>query len=76
MRPLSQMIIPSTMVLPREKFADAIRRVSLLSTERSKGIKLDIQKDKILLFSSNPEIGEARDEVEVEYTGGFAGDRI
>ncbi len=60
---------PSTMVLPREKIVDAIRRVSLLSTERSKGVKFDIQKDKILLFSSNPELGEAGDELEVDYAG-------
>jgi DNA polymerase-3 subunit beta len=60
---------PNTMVLPREQITHAIRRVSLLSTERSKGVKFEIQKDKILLFSSNPELGEARDEVEVEYSG-------
>ena len=60
---------PDTMVLDREEIADAIRRVSLLSTERSKGIKLNIQKDRIILFSSNPEMGEARDEVEIEYEG-------
>ena len=52
-----------------EEIADAIRRVSLLSTERSKGIKLSIQKDRIALFSSNPELGEARDEVRMEYEG-------
>lgn len=61
---------PNTMILPRELIADAIRRVSLLSAERSKGVKFELQKDKILLFSSNPELGEARDEVEVEYAGG------
>ncbi|MFC2169058.1 DNA polymerase III subunit beta, partial [Acidobacteriota bacterium] len=55
--------------LSKEEITDAIRRVSLLSTERSKGIKLYIEKNQIRLFSSNPEIGEARDKVDVDYEG-------
>ncbi len=57
------------MIVSREEMADAIRRVSLLSTERSKGIKLNLSKGQISLFSSNPEIGEARDKVTAEYEG-------
>jgi DNA polymerase-3 subunit beta len=60
---------PHSIVLDREEIADAIRRVALLSTERSKGIKFSIQKDRVVLFSSNPELGEARDEVGIEYEG-------
>ena len=60
---------PHSMVLPRDLFINAIRRVSLLSTERSKGIKFMISKNSLNLYSSNPEIGEARDQLEVEYTG-------
>lgn len=53
----------------REEITDAVRRVSLLSTERSRGIKFNIEKNQTRLFSSNPEIGEARDRVETEYDG-------
>ncbi len=60
---------PIVISISRDEITDAIRRVSLLSTERSKGIKFSIQKNQIILFSSNPEIGEARDKVEVEYDG-------
>ena len=60
---------PSTAFLPRERFTDAIRRVALLSAERSRGIKFTFEKNRIRLFSSNPEIGEARDRIEVEYKG-------
>ena len=60
---------PNVLVFDREEIDDAIRRVSLLSTERSKGIKFNLEKNKLLLFSSNPEIGEARDEVEMDYDG-------
>jgi DNA polymerase-3 subunit beta len=60
---------PHMLHISREKLTDAIRRVSLLSTERSRGIKLNIEQNQIKLFSSNPEIGEARDKVDVDYKG-------
>jgi DNA polymerase-3 subunit beta len=60
---------PEGLEISREKVADAIRRVSLLSTERSKGIRFNIEPNQIKLYSSNPEIGEARDKVSVDYSG-------
>ena len=60
---------PGRLVIGRAELADAIRRVSLLSAERSKGIKFTIEKNRLRLFSSNPEIGEARDRLAVEYKG-------
>ena len=60
---------PNTLTLDREEISDAVRRVSLLSTERTRGIKFNIEQNKVSLFSSNPELGEARDEVKVEYSG-------
>jgi DNA polymerase-3 subunit beta len=60
---------PNLVNLPKDEFGQAIRRVSLLSTERSKGVKFYIEKNVIKLFSSNPEIGEARDTLEVQYEG-------
>ncbi len=60
---------PGRLVIAREALADAIRRVSLLSAERSKGIKFTIDKNRLRLFSSNPEIGEARDKLAVDYKG-------
>ncbi|MGB8951888.1 MAG: DNA polymerase III subunit beta [Candidatus Aminicenantales bacterium] len=60
---------PNIVFLPREEFINAIRRVALLSAERSKGIKFYLEKNQLRLFSSNPEIGEARDRLEIEYKG-------
>lgn len=55
--------------LNREKFLSALKRISLLSNERSKAIKF-VAKDNILEIStSNPEVGEAREELEISYTG-------
>lgn len=60
---------PGRLSIGRVELADAVRRVSLLSSERSKGIKFTIEKNRMKLFSSNPEIGEARDKLEVVYKG-------
>ncbi len=60
---------PHVLRISREKITNATRRVSLLSTERSRGIKFSIEQNQIKLFSSNPEIGEARDKVDVDYKG-------
>lgn len=60
---------PSIIHLPREEFTDAIRRVALLSAERSRGIKFSLESNQMKLFSSNPEIGEARESLDVEYSG-------
>jgi len=60
---------PNTLVIQRAEIMDAIRRVSLLSAERSKGIRFSIDKGTLNLFSSNPEIGEARDRLDIDYDG-------
>ncbi len=60
---------PGRLTIGREELAGAIRRVALLSAERSKGIKFTVEKNTLRLFSSNPEIGEARDRLAVEYKG-------
>ncbi|MCG2814666.1 MAG: DNA polymerase III subunit beta [Candidatus Aminicenantes bacterium] len=60
---------PVTMSISREALINAIRRVSLLSAERSKGIRFNIEANTLHLFSSNPEIGEARDRVDARYSG-------
>jgi DNA polymerase III subunit beta len=60
---------PQLLRVGKEEFTQAIRRVSLLSTERSRGVKFSIAKGSLKLFSSNPEIGEARDDLDVDYKG-------
>ncbi len=48
---------------------ESLRRVSVLSTEKSKGIRFSVQPGKLTFFSNSPEIGEAEEEVDVEYDG-------
>jgi len=55
--------------LDRERFAAAVRRVSLLSAERSRAIRLSLVPERLELLASAPELGEARESLTVEYAG-------
>ena len=55
--------------LDREIFNSALKRVSLLAHEKSKGVKLALDKNLLTISSSNPDMGEAREEIDVEYSG-------
>ena len=48
---------------------ESLRRVSVLSTEKSRGIRFAVQPGKLTVFSNSPEIGEAEEEVDVDYQG-------
>ena len=40
-----------------------------MSRERASAVRLDLENDKMTLFSSSPDLGEAKEEVPVEYKG-------
>jgi DNA polymerase III subunit beta len=54
----------------RERLTNAVKRVALLSNERSRAVKFEIDKGKVEVTSSSSEFGEAREQLPVEYTGG------
>ncbi len=54
----------------RERLTNAVRRVALLSNERSRAVKFEIDKGKVEVTSSSSEFGEAREQIPVEYNGG------
>ena len=53
----------------RDRITNAIRRVALLSNERSRAVKFQIDKGKVEVTSSSPEFGEAHELLMVEYAG-------
>jgi DNA polymerase-3 subunit beta len=53
----------------RDEFVSALKRVSLLAHEKSRGVKLALQETTLTLSSSNPDMGEAREEIDVQYAG-------
>jgi DNA polymerase-3 subunit beta len=55
--------------LERERLATAIRRVSLLSSERSRAVRLSLGPGKLDLAASSPDLGEARESLSADYQG-------
>jgi DNA polymerase-3 subunit beta len=56
-------------VISKELFLHSLKRMAILSSEKFKGIKFEIQSGTMEISSSNPELGEAREEMEVDYSG-------
>jgi len=48
-------------VLSRQALYDTIRRISLLSTDRFKGVVLTMEQDRLEVTFHNPEVGEGRE---------------
>jgi DNA polymerase III subunit beta len=59
-----------TVALGRERLATAIRRVSLLSSERSRAVRLSLAPGRLELAASSPDLGEAKESLAAEYQGG------
>jgi len=56
-------------VLEREGLTTAIRRVSLLASERSRAVKIALKPGQVSLAASSPEMGAAEESVAAEYRG-------
>jgi DNA polymerase-3 subunit beta len=55
--------------LDREALAAALRRVSLLSSERSRAVRISLSTGQLELSASSPDLGEAREAVSTAYRG-------
>jgi DNA polymerase III subunit beta len=53
----------------RERLLDTLRRVSLLSSDKSHAVKLELSPGLLRVTSQNPDLGDAKEEVPVEYAG-------
>ena len=53
----------------RDRLTSAIKRVALLSNERSRAVKFQMDNNQVEISSSSPELGEAKELLPVEYAG-------
>ena len=71
--PNYQQLIPKglkkTASINRESLLSSIRRVSLLSNQKSKGVTISLANGKMEISSNNPELGDAKEEIDVDYSG-------
>jgi len=52
-----------------QKLFSTCRRIALMTSEKSNIMKLDISKDKLNLSSNTPNLGDAKEELEVNFQG-------
>ena len=71
--PNYRQVIPKSLsqrlLLPREPLTHALRRVALLSAERSRAVRFQLVAGSLTISSSNPDLGEAQEEMDVDYDG-------
>jgi DNA polymerase-3 subunit beta len=71
--PNYKQVIPKSsdrkLTLEAEPLVRALRRVALLSAERSRAIKLEIAEGKLTISSSNPDLGDAQEEIDIDFAG-------
>src|SRR5499426_2769346 len=51
----------------KKEFEQAVDRVSTVSSERGRAVKLSLSNGKLMLSVTNPDSGSATEEIEVEY---------
>ncbi|MBE7559212.1 DNA polymerase III subunit beta [bacterium] len=71
--PPYEQIIPKafeiSLDIPREPFIHAIRMVGALADDRTKLVKLTLEKGRMILQSEQEQVGDAREELAVDYSG-------
>jgi len=71
--PNYEQVIPAAndkrIVIERGPFARALRRVSIMAKDKTNAVKMDLGDNKLTVTTSNPDIGEATDEIAIEYAG-------
>jgi DNA polymerase III subunit beta len=53
----------------RDRLTNAVKRVALMSNERSRAVKFEIDKGKVEVKAISPDLGEANETLMVDYTG-------
>jgi len=56
------------LIVDKKEFEQAVDRVSTVSSERGRAVKLSLSSGKLMLSVTNPDSGSATEEVEVEYS--------
>jgi len=71
--PNYQQVIPKQsehhLTVSVEPVIRALRRVALLSAEHSRAVKVDLAEGKLQLSARTPDLGEAQEELDVDYAG-------
>ena len=71
--PEYQRAIPATcrnlVVVDREALTTACRRVAIFANEKTNQVELEVSADSLVIVAQNPELGDAREEIEAKLEG-------
>ena len=71
--PNYRQVIPSEVKervpLSREEFMHALRRAEIMTSEKANSVKLTFGKNNLSITANSPEVGEARENLAVNYKG-------
>jgi DNA polymerase-3 subunit beta len=56
-------------LVDRERLLSTIKRISLVANERTRAVRFDFSPGKLTVSSTNPELGDARETVPIDYAG-------
>lgn len=56
-------------LVDRERLLSTIKRISLVANERTRAVRFDFAPGKLTVSSTNPELGDARETVPIDYAG-------
>ncbi len=55
--------------IERSGFTQSLRRISILSDEKTKGVKFEFEKGSLTVSTTNPGLGEAKEQIDIDYSG-------
>ncbi len=61
--------LTQTVIAERSELYDVLARTAVLTNEKSRGIRLELDQGSAKVVAHNPDQEEARDEIAVEYSG-------
>lgn len=71
--PKYQTVIPSKtanhFVIDRNAVLNAVKRIKILSNEKTNGVKLNIQENQLVVSTNHPALGQATENLAISYNG-------
>ena len=71
--PNYQQVLPTQntklVTVSKDMITHAVKRVSILSKEKNNAVKLQLERNQLTLSTNNPEVGEANEELAIDYKG-------
>jgi DNA polymerase-3 subunit beta len=59
----------NSVAFDRQLFLMMLKRMSILSSEDYKGVIFNFEKNQLIITSTNPDIGESKEDMDIEYSG-------